>query len=161
MATLKQIQANRLNAKKSTGPRSAEGKARSRFNALKSCIDAQSAVIADEDPVKFQELADEYYTRFQPETPEERDLPDTLITAVWQLRRCAASKRSSGLPKMNEKHMFNNNKFTAAETYDYYEKVFQRIQSRLNAAERTFRRCLRGPQVPPVRTAVLRGPRIC
>src|SRR5215469_2103845 len=41
-----------------------------------------------------------------------------------------------------EKHMFNNNQFTAAETYDYYEKVFQRLQSRLHAAERTFRRCL-------------------
>src|SRR5215472_16091095 len=80
MASLEQIQANRQNARKSTGPRSAEGKAKSRFNALKSGIDAQSAVIPDEDPAKFQELSDEYYTRFQPQTPEERDLPDTLIT---------------------------------------------------------------------------------
>jgi len=87
MATLKQIQANRLNARKSTGPRSAEGNAASRFNVLQSGIDARSAVIPDEDPAKFQELAGEYYARFQPENPEESDRLDTLITAVWQLRR--------------------------------------------------------------------------
>jgi len=102
MATLKQIQANRLNAKKSTGPRSAEGKAKSRFNALKSGIDAQSAVIPDEDPAKFQELADEYYTRFQPENPKERDLLDTLITAVWQLRRLRRVETQFWTTRMNE-----------------------------------------------------------
>lgn len=40
MASIRQIEANRLNAKKSTGPRTAEGKSRSRMNALKSGIDA-------------------------------------------------------------------------------------------------------------------------
>jgi len=35
MATEKQIAANRRNAKKSTGPRTQEGKARSRMNALR------------------------------------------------------------------------------------------------------------------------------
>jgi len=53
MASLKQIQANRLNAQRSTGPRSTEGKAKSRFNALKSGIDVQLVVILDEDPAKF------------------------------------------------------------------------------------------------------------
>ena len=38
MASIRQIEANRFNAKKSTGPRTAEGK--SRMNALKSGIDA-------------------------------------------------------------------------------------------------------------------------
>ena len=39
MATIQQIEANRLNAQKSTGPRSVERKAASRFNATKTGID--------------------------------------------------------------------------------------------------------------------------
>ena len=50
MSTPAQIAASRRNARKSTGPRSVEGKAVSRLNALKSGIDAQSAVIRGEDP---------------------------------------------------------------------------------------------------------------
>jgi hypothetical protein len=42
MATSAQIAANRANAQKSTGPRSAEGKSASRFNALKHGIDANT-----------------------------------------------------------------------------------------------------------------------
>ena len=50
MASQKQTEANRLNAQKSTGPRSVEGKAASRMNALKSGIDARSNFIRGEDP---------------------------------------------------------------------------------------------------------------
>ena len=42
MASQKQLAANRLNAQKSTGPRSVEGKAHSSMNALKTGIDAAS-----------------------------------------------------------------------------------------------------------------------
>jgi len=83
MSTLQQIEANRLNAQKSTGPRSAEGKAAVRFNALKSGIDAQSQVIPGEDPAALAALAAEYHDRYQPATPEVRALVDTLITAEW------------------------------------------------------------------------------
>src|SRR5215472_17353348 len=125
MATLKQIQANRLNTKKSTGPRSVEGKAKSRFNALKSGIDAQSAVIHDEDPAKFQELADEYYARFQPENPEERDLLDTLITAVWQLRRLRRVETQIWTTRMNETRISKPVKWTLSETYGMNDRLFQ------------------------------------
>jgi hypothetical protein len=60
MATLAQITANRLNAQKSTGPRSAEGKAVSRFNALKHAASAKSVVIPGEDESALAELAAAY-----------------------------------------------------------------------------------------------------
>ena len=91
MATPAQIQANRLNAKKSTGPRSAEGKAASRFNALKHARDAASLVIPGEDPEALAELTAEYHDRFQPEGPLERYCVETMIHADWlrrRLRRC-------------------------------------------------------------------------
>jgi len=54
MASIRQIEANRLNAKKPPGPRTAEGKSRSRMNALKSGIDAQAETIPTEDPDALQ-----------------------------------------------------------------------------------------------------------
>ena len=75
MATDKQIEANRLNAKKSTGPRSVAGKAVSSMNALKSGVDAKSDVIRGEDPADLQALTDAYMERYQPATIEERVSP--------------------------------------------------------------------------------------
>src|SRR5581483_10830012 len=49
MSTLRQIEANRRNSQLSTGPRTPEGKAVSRFNALKSGVNAKAQVIPGED----------------------------------------------------------------------------------------------------------------
>jgi len=57
MATPAQILANRANAQKSTGPRSVEGKAASRFNALKHGLDVQSVSPAKIRPSTRPSLA--------------------------------------------------------------------------------------------------------
>src|SRR5262245_64783995 len=87
MSTRKQIDANRRNALKSTGPRTAEGKSASSMNALKTGIDARSQVIRGEDPDALRQLTDGYYDRYRPATPEQRALVDTLISSEWLLRR--------------------------------------------------------------------------
>jgi len=87
MASEKQIEANRLNAQRSTGPRSAEGKARSRFNALQSGIDAESILLPGEDPAALEVLRAEYYEHHQPITPDERDTLECVIHAVCLMRR--------------------------------------------------------------------------
>ena len=87
MATDRQIEANRLNAQKCTGPRTAEGKATSSQNALKTGLSAKSDVIATESRDEYETLIAEYYTRFNPLTPEERCLVDDLISAEWLGRR--------------------------------------------------------------------------
>jgi len=58
MPTEAQINANRLNAQKSTGPVTPEGKARSSLNALKSGIDAWSHIIPGEDPAELEALTE-------------------------------------------------------------------------------------------------------
>ena len=90
MATAAQIDANRLNSQKSTGPRSDEGKAASKFNALKHGIDANSPVLPSEDIAKCETLIDEYHERFCPSTPVERFLVATMIEAHWNRRRFQA-----------------------------------------------------------------------
>ena len=62
MTSEAQMKASRENAKKSTGPRTPEGKARASKNALKHGLMAQDAVIPGEDPAEF----DRHLRRRQP-----------------------------------------------------------------------------------------------
>jgi len=87
MASPAQIAANRANAQKSTGPRSAEGKSASRFNALKHGIDAASIVIPGEDPADYDALVADYHRDFRPQSPSESFHVDTMLRADWQKRR--------------------------------------------------------------------------
>jgi hypothetical protein len=87
MATAAQINANRLNAQKSTGPRTAEGKATSSQNAFKSGIDAQSQIAPGDNPADLLQLQSDYFAQFNPRTPEERFHVDSLIRNEWTLRR--------------------------------------------------------------------------
>ncbi len=87
MATPAQIAANRLNALKSTGPSSVEGKAVSRFNALKHAATAKSLIIPGEDEAALAELAQSYYDHYQPSGPEEALLLEKIVAADWAQRR--------------------------------------------------------------------------
>ena len=87
MASQAQIEANRLNAQKSTGPRTAEGKRASSQNALKSGLDAESQFVLGESPQEFAALQAEYFERYAPTAPEQRFQVDNLIRNEWLLRR--------------------------------------------------------------------------
>src|SRR4029450_566738 len=87
MASPAQINANRANALKSPGPRSAEGKSASRFNALKHGIDAASIVIPGEDPADYDALVVAYHRDFRPESPPKTPPADPMLPADWQKPR--------------------------------------------------------------------------
>src|SRR6476660_2328873 len=87
MPTQAQLNANRLNAQKSTGPTSPEGKARSSLNALKSGIDAWSHIIPGEDPAELEALTAAFVLHFHPADPVQLSLVDTLISTEWIQRR--------------------------------------------------------------------------
>jgi capsule polysaccharide export protein KpsE/RkpR len=137
MATLRQIEANRLNAQKSTGPRTPQGKAASSQNALKSGLDAESQFVTGEERSEFAALQDEYIARFQPLTPEERFQVDTLLRSEWILRRLFRAEaqlweyhamradRSEGVP-LGEALVAGN-------------EVFRRLQRRITLAERSYK----------------------
>jgi len=87
MASQPQIDANRRNAQKSTGPVTATGRNISRFNALKTGIHAKSTVIPGESAEELDELIADYRQQYRPATPEQRFLVDTMVNAEWMLRR--------------------------------------------------------------------------
>ena len=87
MATLAQIEANRANAQKSTGPRTIEGRTASSMNALKHGADAASLVIPGEDPAEYERVAADYRSDLRPATALEHFQIDIMIRSDWQRRR--------------------------------------------------------------------------
>ena len=141
MATIKQIEANRLNSQKSTGPRSAEGKAASCMNALKSGIDAQSEVIRGEDTAGLEALAAEYLARFQPSTPEQRQFVDALIRDDWQLRRLAKADAQIWEYQM-QCVLKVNETCPLGQAFCRGDATFARLQRRIDATQRSYQRAL-------------------
>ncbi|WP_165250282.1 hypothetical protein [Paludisphaera soli] len=89
MATEAQIQANRANALKSTGPRTAVGRARARLNALKHGVRAQDApaVLPQEDPAELEARIREWVDDHQPANAIERELVTRAARISWALDR--------------------------------------------------------------------------
>ena len=87
MASQKQVEANKRNAKRSTGPKTETGKAVSRQNAYKHGLTAQTIVVGDEDPSQFEELRAELVQEFKPRPGIEFALVDRLATYIWRMRR--------------------------------------------------------------------------
>ncbi len=141
MATLRQIEANRLNAQKSTGPRSVEGKAGSRFNALKYGIDARSLLIPGEDPAELEALAQDYRARFQPAGPLENYLVDALIQSDWNKRRYLRAEAQLLQTAMSHPDIPTECPVGAVYAQDTNEAI-HRIIRRLDSAERSYFRAL-------------------
>jgi len=85
----RQINANRRNAKKSTGPTSAEGKAAVARNAVKFGIYAKSILVDGEIKEDFDALSADYHRELQPASLEARSLVNELVLCEWRLRRFA------------------------------------------------------------------------
>ena len=85
MASLEQTDANRLNALKSTGPRSAEGKAKSRLNAIRDNITGQIITLSDKDRPIFEDLKAKLIAGFDPQTPLEHKLAHDIAWDSWRL----------------------------------------------------------------------------
>jgi hypothetical protein len=87
MASIRQINANRNNARRSTGPKSAEGKARSASNALQHGLLSRDIVLPDEDAEEFTALAASYTAQLDPQGPLEEFCVRQMVAADWKLRR--------------------------------------------------------------------------
>ena len=85
------VRANQQNAKKSTGPRTPEGKAKSSQNALRHGILAESVVIPNceqlESPEKFNALLSDLIEELNPVGTIEEMLVETVAVSYWRLSR--------------------------------------------------------------------------
>jgi hypothetical protein len=88
MATERQINANRANAQKSSGPRTEAGCAKVSRNALRHGLLARTLVLPDESRHRFVALLTELEEEFLPVTSTEHWLVDKMATAKWRQLRC-------------------------------------------------------------------------
>jgi len=83
------MDANRLNAQKSTGPATEEGRNISRLNAFKHGVYATIPEITGEDPTKLAEREQKYMTHFAPITVEEEFHVKVMAASEAEADRCA------------------------------------------------------------------------
>src|SRR5689334_1266447 len=78
---------NRLNGSKG-GPKTAQGKAKSRENSLKHGLRAKKLALPNEDPLKTATLGTRFAKHYQPRTVHQHELVDRVTFAAIQQRRC-------------------------------------------------------------------------
>ena len=87
MSTKAQVKANRKNSRKSTGPRSARGKAKVAKNAIKHGLFAEEAVIKGEDPEEFEDFREGLIKELAPAGHIECILAERAVSLSWRLKR--------------------------------------------------------------------------
>jgi hypothetical protein len=90
MTSWRQFQANRLNALKSTGPRTEEGKRISRRNAFRHGLTAETVIDGVEDGEDYRGFEAAIIADYDAETAVERELVLRIASLLWRLRRIIA-----------------------------------------------------------------------
>jgi hypothetical protein len=90
MISLQRLEANRRNALRSTGPRTEDGKQRSRVNALRHGLTAETVVGSLEDAEDYKAFEAAIIADYEAETAVARELVLRLASLLWRLRRANA-----------------------------------------------------------------------
>jgi hypothetical protein len=90
MTTDRQLEASRQNAKNSTGPKTERGKRRSRRNAFRHGLTAETIIDVLEDPADYAALEAAINADYRPGTNFELELVARLVSLLWRLRRAVA-----------------------------------------------------------------------
>jgi hypothetical protein len=87
MTSFLQIEANRRNAHRSTGPKTDEGKRESRRNALRHGLTAETVIDGLEDSEDYRAFEAAVIADYDARTAVERELVLRLASLLWRLRR--------------------------------------------------------------------------
>jgi hypothetical protein len=87
MTSQQQADANRVNSQKSTGPKTAAGKAISSTNALKHGMHSRTLILSHEDADAYTGLCNGIIQQFAPRNQHEQFLCKRMASARWRLER--------------------------------------------------------------------------
>ena len=90
MTSFRQIEANRRNALRSTGPRTEEGKRQTRRNAVRHGLCAETVIEIIEDIEDYRAFEAAVIADYDAQTAVERELVLRLASLLWRLRRATA-----------------------------------------------------------------------
>jgi hypothetical protein len=102
MTAMSQLDANRANAKRSTGPRGETGKAVAAKNAVKHGLRATSPVVSGEKAGEWDTFQSSVHASLNPVGSLEDELADRVAALFWRLRRVVryeSAVTSSGIDR--------------------------------------------------------------
>jgi hypothetical protein len=103
MTTFRQLEANRRNALKSTGPKTEAGKDQSRRNAVRHGLTAETVIGLLEDSEDYQQFEASVIADYDAQSAVERELILRLASVLWRLRR--ATTMETGLFEIQAQHL--------------------------------------------------------
>jgi hypothetical protein len=103
MTSFRQTEANRRNSRKSTGPITPEGKQRSRCNAIRHGLTAETVIGALEDADDYRAFEAAIIADYDAQSAVERELVLRLSSLLWRLRR--ATTMETGLFEIQADHL--------------------------------------------------------
>jgi hypothetical protein len=103
MTSIKQIEANRRNSLKSTGPKTDAGKQTSRCNAVRHGLTAETVIGALEDAEDYKGFELAITADYDAQSAVERELVLRLASLLWRLRR--ATTIETGLFEIQADHL--------------------------------------------------------
>src|SRR3954447_22155951 len=112
MTTYEQIEANRRNARRSTGPTTEQGKLRSRRNAVRHGLTAETVIGALEDAEDYRAFEASVIADYDAQSTVERELVLRLASLLWRIRR--ATIMETGQFEIQARHLLEFRKSRAA-----------------------------------------------
>jgi hypothetical protein len=102
MFSQRKIEANRRNAAKSTGPRTAEGKDKVRFNAVTHGFTAATVVLPHEDEEAYRQRIEDWTRELDAPGKLGRYLVERVVKISWQLDRADKAERDRLVRRIQE-----------------------------------------------------------
>jgi hypothetical protein len=112
------------------------------MNALKSGIYSKSLTIPGEDPAQLTTLTEEYFERYHPTLPEQRDLVDIMVRSTWTLRRLATAEAQIWNYQMDRFTDLSDDA-PLGQVFRVCDQTLTRLQRIVNSNQRNFRDALR------------------
>jgi hypothetical protein len=149
MTSFRQIEANRRNARKSTGPVTQEGKQRSRCNAVRHGLTAETVIGALEDAEDYDDFQAAIIADYDAQSAVERELVLRLASLLWRLRR--ATTMETGLFEIQADHLseYRQGRQTQQTTREIIYAGFGRADSADTNLDRASLGATNGTQALP------------
>ena len=148
MASAAQMLANQSNAQNSTGPRTEEGKARSRFNSVAHGLTSKQLVLPHESQEEFDELRSSLVRDLAPANALETAMAERVFETYWRMKRFTRVETAfltNRMDAIGEAHpeMTDGDEALARLFTDPAEMARTRLMLRyLTAAERAYNKAL-------------------
>jgi hypothetical protein len=140
MASAAQTAANQRNAQHSTGPRSAQGKARTAQNAFRHGLTAATLTVRDDERAAFELLRDALLEELDPQGAVETLAFQSLLHAAWSLHRYRSLEALLDIADPNDAATLDRlGRHHSRHQRDYYRALHELRTLQTNRTLRAFK----------------------